>query len=51
MSKADYALISEITKIYSFVKQVLEFLKQNSKYQVEIKIDINRGIYIVETVC
>ena len=47
-SEAEYVLISEITKDLLFVKQILEFLKQEVEYPIEIKVDNIGAIYMAE---
>ena len=44
----EYILISEITKDILFTKQMLEFLEQEIKYPVMIKVDNIGAIYMVE---
>jgi Reverse transcriptase (RNA-dependent DNA polymerase) len=47
-SEAEYISISEITKDILFVKQILEFLKQEIEYPINIKVDNIGAIYMAE---
>ena len=47
-SEAEYISISEVTKDVLFIKQVLEFLEQDIKYPIIVRVDNIGAIYMAE---